>query len=51
MKMEGLKQEISLMRIKLESLIYRPATPPELVFKAARMLSRLMEIQLPVHQV
>ena len=45
LEMEDLKQEIALMRVKLATLLGNPDTPPDLVFKAVRMLSRMIEIQ------
>ena len=51
MKIDDLKQEIALMRVKLASLISQPNIPPDVVFRAVRMLSRMIEIQQRFHRI
>jgi ferredoxin-fold anticodon binding domain-containing protein len=43
--LQGLAKEISLMRVKLRSLLYSPQSSPELVLQAVRTLSRMVDIQ------
>ena len=45
LKIKDLTQEIALLRVKLATIVGTPGTPPELVLKAIRMLSHMIEIQ------
>ena len=44
-EIKGLHAEISLMRVKLRSLLTSSQSSPELLLQAVRSLSRMVDIQ------
>ncbi len=41
----GLQPEIAVMRVKLLEILANPASPPELMILAARILTRMVDVQ------
>ena len=43
-KLNGLQQEIALLRLKIRRIVSQPDAPPELLFRAVNTLVRTMEV-------
>ena len=50
-KLNGLQQEIALLRLKIRRIVSQPDAPPELLFQAINALVRTMELNERLNKI